>query len=295
MSPLFVSVVVVRHNNIPDTVECLDSLMRQSYSNLKITLIDNGSTDDALEYFKEHYPTIDHIFIQENLGFSGGYNRGINHSLESRPDFIFIINNDISLDPDTIKFLVDAAEGPSVGVTAPIIYYYSNPERVWSAGGKISRLSLQMTDNHGRSKTHTHISEKDFLTGCALLIKREVFEQIGIFDDLFRCFFEDSDLCYRIRKAGYRLLLVPQAKIWHKVSVTYGGSDSPVERYWMGRGSILFLKKHAQSWQWIFIIPWRIYSTLKIIVRLLIKRKTQAAGAYLQGTWVGICTKLALE
>jgi GT2 family glycosyltransferase len=121
-----------------------------------------------------------------------------------------------------------------------------------------------------------------------MLIKRVVFEQIGFFDERFFMYYEDSDFSLRVRKAGFRMLIVPKARMWHSVSQSSQGSNSPNERYWMGRSSVLFFRKHIHDWRWFLIIPWRVGSTMKTTFQLLRRQKSASAKAYLKGTWEGM-------
>jgi GT2 family glycosyltransferase len=116
-----------------------------------------------------------------------------------------------------------------------------------------------------------------------MLIRREVLERVGLFDECFFMYYEDSDYCLRVRRAGYAIMTVPAARIWHKVSVSSDGNDSPAERYWMGRSSVLFFRKHVRGWRWLVVVPWRVASTLKTVVRLARLGRLGSASAYLAG------------
>jgi GT2 family glycosyltransferase len=179
----------------------------------------------------------------------------------------------------------------NIGVVSPVIYYADSPNQIWSAGAGRNRLTLDLTKNHGRDQIYTDVEEREFLSGCGLLIKRAVLEQVGLFDERFFMYYEDSDFSLRVRQAGFRMLLVPQAHMWHSVSRSSEGSDSANERYWMGRSSVLFYRKHIHGWRWFLIVPWRLGSTTKNILRLLRKKKLEAARAYLQGSYEGIRDK----
>jgi GT2 family glycosyltransferase len=173
-------------------------------------------------------------------------------------------------------------------VVAPLIFYADAPDKIWSAGAGRNRWTLELTDNHGRNQHFVEIIEREFISGCGMLIKRAVLESIGLFDERFFMYYEDSDFALRVRQAGFRMLLVPQARMWHAVSQSSKGSDSPNERYWMGRSSVLFFRKHIHDWRWLLILPWRLGSTVKTILHLLRRRKSASARAYLRGSWEGI-------
>jgi len=285
--------VVVHHNHIEDTLECIESLISQKYSNHLIVFVDNDSRDEGFQSVKLNFPKVNVIHNPKNLGFTGGYNAGIVHALQLNAEYVFIVNNDTVMASDGIGILVKSfMDNIHIGVVSPIIYYYDNPDQIWSAGGKVSKVTLEMIDNHGRNKSWTKNSERDFLSGCAMMFKRCVLEEVGLFDESFISYFEDLDLSLRVRKAGYLQVLVPNAIVWHKVSQTGGGQDNPLERYFMGRNSFYYFRKHASLWQWFFIIPKRFLSTIKVILRMCINGNTKSIGPYLNGIRDGLFSKL---
>lgn len=286
--PHLVYAIIVHYLGIKDTIECINSLIHQTYKNLKIIIVDNASPDQGLKIIQQIYPNIEQIINNTNLGAAGGYNTGLKRALETEAKYIYLVNNDTISDPEVIHLLVQAIERYEIDIISPLIYYYNNPQRIWSAGGNVCPLTLDMIDNHGRGKSFIDITRRDFLTTCAMMFRREVLENIGLFDDRFFCYYDDADYSLRATRAGYRLAIEPKAKVWHKVSVSSGGADSPFERYWMGRGSMLYLKKHAKLWQWLLIIPWRLLSLTKMIITLVLHRKFTSAISYLKGIYYGI-------
>jgi len=279
---------IVHWNTLNDTLECLESLTHQTYPNHKIIVIDNASTDGGAEIIEQQYPEVILLRNPRNLGATGGYNTGLRYALENRADYVFVLNNDTFLSPDVVQLLVKACEPSDVGMVSPIIYYASEPDLVWSDGGGISPLTLDLVDKPRHGDVDKDNNDRDFLNACAILVKRPMLENVGFFDELFFLYYDDMDFSLRARKAGFRLLLVPEAKVWHKVSATSGGKDSPRERYFMACSSVLYFRKHAQFWQWIFIIPWRIGSACKTLIRLLVNRKPQSAKGYLRGLMAGL-------
>jgi hypothetical protein len=180
---------------------------------------------------------------------------------------------------------------PGVGVLAPKIYFYHDPDRIWSVGGLIHPLTLEMTAKGTGQKDRGQwggVEERGYFTGCALLVPREIFEKIGFFDERFFAYYEDMDFCLRIHRAGYRLVLVPNAKLWHKVATSSGGSDSPSERYFMAKSSVLFFRKHIQGWRWVIVGPYRLGSAIKTTFRLVMQKKWPSAKAYWRGLIEGL-------
>ncbi len=283
-SPL-VYAVTVNWNRPDDTLECLSSLRAQTYPNLRLIVVDNGSTDRSIHLISENFPGVELIANQTNLGFAGGYNTGIRKALESGAEYVFIVNNDTTLDHYTIECLMRYAH-PENGILAPLVYYASHPQRIWSAGGKLNRWNLEIIrrwDGLLDPGGWPEWVEQDFVTGCAMLFPRQTLESVGLFDDRFWFTYEDSDLCYRVRAAGKRILMIPGAQIWHKVAQSSGGKGSPMERYWMAYSSILFFKKHARIYQWPIIFIWRLGSALRTTTRLLAHKEIPSVKAYWRG------------
>jgi hypothetical protein len=160
-----------------------------------------------------------------------------------------VLNNDTIVDPQLIKnFLASSTIDRKAGIFGAKIYYYSQPNRIWYAGGrwinKHSRfihVGMERIDN---GKEFSSVVETDYVCGCALFIKTEVLSKIGMFDEKFFLTFEESDLCYRARRAGFKSLFVPDAKVWHKVSVSFGGEGSGTYCYFMMRNRLLWAEKN---------------------------------------------------
>jgi len=283
-----VVVVTLNWNRRDDTLACLESLSHLTYPNVRVLVVDNGSTDGSPQAIAARFPQVEQIVNQTNLGFAKGFNVGLRRALDAGADLVFILNNDTIVAPDLLEPLCAAAAPPDVGIVAPVIFDASAPDRISSSGGGRSRLTLEMTGNHGRGEVLAGITEREFLSGCAMLIRRSVLARVGLFDERFFMYYEDSDYCLRTRQAGFRMLVVPQARIWHKVATSSGGSDSPTERYWMGRSSVLFFRKHVRGWRWCFVVPWRLGSALKTTFRLGMAGQSRAVRAYLRGLWDGL-------
>jgi GT2 family glycosyltransferase len=293
VSEPFVYVVTVAWNGCQDTLRCLDSLLQLQYSNFRVVLVDNGSVDGTAQMVREKFPQVEIIVNPTNVGFSGGFNIGLRYALEQHAELIFMINNDTWVAPDLLVELVAHAQAPEVGMLAPKIYSASEPKRIWSVGGQRNRWTLEMTDiGDGQLDTGQwqSVMEREYLVGCALLIRRQLLETVGLFDDA--CFgpayYEDSDFSLRARRAGMRLLMVPSAQMWHKGAESSGGFDSPQQRYYMARNSVRFFRKHVRGLRWLIVVPWRLGSAVKTTVRLLRAGRWQAVRAYWRGLRDGL-------
>jgi GT2 family glycosyltransferase len=280
-----VCAVVLNWNRREDTLACIASLLQSSYEPLRVLVCDNGSTDDTPAAVRTQFPSVEVLELGRNLGFAAGMNAGIRHALAAGAEQVLLLNNDTIVDQLMVERLVDHTVG-DIGLIAPLIFYASQPDLIWSAGGLYSRWTLEQTHTLRGQRDRTDwplVIERDFVPGCAVLLSRAMLEVVGLFDERFFMYYEDSDLCLRIQRAGFRLLLVPSARMWHKVAASSGGADSTAERYHMARSSVLFFRKHVGHWRWAIVAPYRLGSALKTFARLLARGRGVAAGAYWRG------------
>lgn len=245
MSKPAVSIIVLNYNSREDTLDCLRSLEHLTYPNVQVIVVDNGSSDGSVEAVRTAYPQTMLIDTGRNLGFTGGNNLGIRRALEGGAQYIMLLNNDTIVAPDMIDLMIEAMEqNPSLGVTGPMIYYYDLPDVIWSAGGYIdwtrgttSMIGLDQEDK-GQFGSATRLV--DFVTGCAILARREVWETVGLLDDKFFMYYEETEWCVRAGRAGYKIAHVPTAMMWHKISPA-ARAASPRTFYYMTRNRLLFL------------------------------------------------------
>lgn len=295
--PPRVDVIVLTWNRREDTLACLESLSHLTYSNYRLIVIDNGSTDGTGAAVRKDFPHVELIDNHRNLGFQGGFNVGLRQSLRQGTDFILVLNNDTVVQADLLDELMAHATRPDVGMLAPKIYHFSEPNRIWSVGGDCHPITCEVIHRGDGQLDHgqwSHVIERDFLVGCALLLKRTLLEKIGLFDMGFHpAYYEDADLCMRARQAGFHLLLVPQAKIWHKVARSSGGTGSPQERYLMARHSVRYFRKYVRSWRWLIVVPYRLGSACKTTLHLARHKHWDSIAAYWRGLRAGLRLPLA--
>jgi hypothetical protein len=262
-----VQITILNWNGYSDTSELLDSLKLINTPEIKIIVVDNHSFGNDVGLLENNYKGYIQILKNDlNLGFAGGNNIGIKKALESNPDYILIINNDTIVEPNFLSVLLDLFKlDENLGIIAPQINYYDEPKKVWSAGGKISKI--RSSGFAITNKLENEISQIDrhveFVSGCCMLIKKEVFQTVGLFDENYFLYLEDTDLCHRVNKAGYKIVVTPKSKIFHKVNKSTQKNDSTLPLYYTTRNRLYFAKKNFSE---TFI-----FTFLYILISMLLK------------------------
>lgn len=287
MAPLL-HIITLNWNRRDDTLAFLASCRAQTYVPRHVLVVDNGSSDGTLEAVAAAYPDVERLANGANLGFAAGMNAGLRRALAAGADYVLLANNDTTLGPLMLELLVAAARQYAAELVAPAIYYADAPTRLWWLGGTLRPMLLEIRRYAAPPDRVAAPFAVDFVTGCGMLISRRCLETVGLFDERFFMYYEDHDYCLRVRRAGLRILVEPRAVMYHKVAQSSGGSDSPNERYQMGRSSLQLFRKHARPWQWLAIGPYRTGSALRTLGRLLRRGQYAAAQAYLRGLRDGL-------
>jgi GT2 family glycosyltransferase len=219
-------------------------------TNVEVIIVDNGSTDRSVERLRDWYgDAVTILENAENLGFAAGVNVGIRWALAQGAQSVLLLNNDTVVAPDMICHLTSfAADAPQGGVLGPVIYFYDRPQRVWRFGDREHRwlpVPLQLPESFLSDGTRRPF-RVDYVTACGMLVRREVFDAIGLLDERFFMYFEDADFCRRAREAGYQVWCVPQARMWHKVSLS-ASKQRPAMRYAEAWGRAQFYRKHPHG------------------------------------------------
>ena len=247
MSEPIVTFSLLNWNQTDFTLACLRSLARQDYSNHRVVLVDNGSDPESLKPIADEFPDITLIRNRHNIGFTGGNNQAIVRALADGADYVMLLNNDTEVAPDMLRLLLDFAEAdPRIGIVGPLIYYYDAPDRIWFAGGLVdpdSAAARALGDGEVDDGSRG-AAKIDYISGCALLIKREVVDKIGLIDDRMFIYYEEADWCARTREAGYDIWFVPTAKVWHKISMQVRGLSRRYI-YLMTRNRLLYLRNRG--------------------------------------------------
>jgi len=266
-----VSIIIVNWNAKKYLKECIESLLSQSFTDYEIILVDNASSDDSVSFVKEHFPQVKIIQNNDNVGFAEGNNIGIKNSIGK---IIALFNPDAVADTKWLSILVDTLQSSEkiAAVTGKMYYLGEKYGKdavfcTWSKIAPYSAIPTNFYENEPSAKV-------DYLSGAAMVVKRDVLDKIGMMDSDYFLYFEETDLCARMIRAGYDLMYIPDAIVWHAVS-PLSNSDNKV--YYMERSKIRFALKNFDS---SYILPFFFISladTIFVILRDLKNRNFSRA------------------
>jgi GT2 family glycosyltransferase len=265
MSDPLLFVIVLNNNSRDDTVACLKSLTQSDYQNFKIILLDLASGQDTIEFFHNEFPQIQIIPLIENLGYAGNNNIGIKAALEQGAEWLLILNNDTVLGVSCLSSLMHAgSRDSSVGVVGPLVYHYDEPDVIQSAGGVFDKdwRNIHLGLNEPDCGQYNAITEVDWVSGCAIMVRCALVEQVGPLDPDYFLYWEETEWCIRASRAGWKVVHVPYAKIWHK-GVKRSYEPRAYVTYYMTRNYLFTLTKHKAS----FLV--RIHAMARIFKTLL--------------------------
>lgn len=245
-----VTIVVLSWNGRDDTLACLRSLRAVTYEPISVLVVDNGSSDGTVEAVRDAFAEVELLPQPANLGFAEGNNIGIRHALSRGSDYVLVLNNDTRADPGFLEPLVAAAEARSdAGALCPKILFEEAPDRIWFAGaaydarrGYQGRLAGYRERD---SAAFEGVRESERATGTAMLVPAAVLERVGGFDRELFAYSEDVDWSLRARAAGYRIYVVGDSRVYHRVSASSGGESSPVSLYYGVRNALVVAERHA--------------------------------------------------
>lgn len=247
-----IGVVTVTYNSELVIREFLDSLRKQTLADFVLYLVDNASKDRTLEIVRQCSElSIVVIANAENLGVAEGNNQGIRAALADDCECVLLLNNDTTFPPDFLTELYDGLDRFHCEMTTCKMYFHNEPDRIWCAGGRFRPLL-------GYDNRHAGEGERDmgqfddprpidYTPSCCLMVRRNVFDQIGLMDSRYFCYSDDSDFLYRCLQRNIPLWYIPEARLWHKVSSLTGNMSDFTVRY-MTRNRIYFVRKHFPYW-----------------------------------------------
>ncbi len=273
-----VGVVTVTYNSaavLPDFLRCLSA---QTHGNFLLFAVDNASADDSVQILRGYDDSRLHIIANpDNRGVAAGNNQGILASLDANCDAVLLLNNDTEFGQDLIAQLLAGLDQYHADMTCPKMMYFDEPNRIWAAGGGFQPWRGGRSFHYGEGELdHGQFNQPRFVSyvpTCCTLIKKGVFEHIGLMDERYFVYWDDTDFMFRAKRQGKILAYLPETQLLHKVgSLTGGGdNDTPFAIRFGTRNSLLFILKHFGP---LLSIPWLALCQTVWIVKLLTRRKS---------------------
>jgi GT2 family glycosyltransferase len=254
-----VTILVLNYNGRKYLESCLNSLRTTNYPNFRIIVVDNGSIDNSVEFIKKNYPNVGIIRNNENLGYA----RAINAAMDSvESEYVVFLNNDIIVESNWLRQLMFHMNLMKNVVAAanPKILFLNNKEVINAAGGSCDIYGVGWNRGNGEFDRGQYdaVEEVFYVNGAAFLIKKDVWKDVGPFDERYFLYGEDLDWCWRAKMKGYKLLYVPSARIYHQWRGSSGSMVEFLEKHWLAS----LLKNY--SLKTIFTLAPR-YLTLKFL------------------------------
>lgn len=276
-----VGIVISNYNGWQDTVQCLESLQKQTYRDFEIILLDDASTNDSVQQLQKHL-TENTVFLPQeaNSGFAAVNNVGMRRALADGCDWVLLLNNDTVVAPDFLETLL--RETPAGAVSCPKMLFLDPPDEIWFAGGELDRATGKVKHLGGHEKDGPAFAEKkqvSFITFCCVLLPRQVVEEVGFLDETLFMYCEDVDYCIRLADAGVPMWLLPDARIWHKAGGSAGGMLSV---YYITRNTLYLTCKGKSALQIrARTLPVLISGAVRYaLTKLLGRKKGRSYGAF---------------
>lgn len=253
------AVVVLTWNGRANLERLLPTLVTSDHPDLRILVVDNASRDGTADWVAANYPECILVRNDANLRFAGGNNRGAERAAAEGAEVVVLLNDDTTVRSDSLRRLTEPfAADPGLGIAGPRICHLDAPERIWFGGGELAwwtgwvgHRALRRDIDAGADPA----GPTDWVTGCALAVRAEVWRDLGGLDEGYYIYTEDVDFCVRARRAGWRLTYVPESTVLHAVSASTGGQDSGFKAYHKTRSRWQLLRRHARPWHWPVLLP----------------------------------------
>lgn len=244
-----VSIILLNYKGVKDTLECVESLEKIDYENYEIIVVENHSEDNSYNILKDKIGQR-HIIIEapSNGGFAKGNNIGIEYAMKNGADYILLLNNDTSVEENFLSEMIHCCERhKDAGIIGCKILYNGQRDTIWYGGGEIDlKRFYGFHYGEGQKDNSIYNEEKQitFTTGCVMLIPREVILKTGLLPEEYFMYYEDVDYCLKVQNMGYKIYYSPSAIVYHKVSASTGGEESPFAVKYNTRNRLIFMNKY---------------------------------------------------
>lgn len=282
----FVSIIIVNWNGERWLEKCLSSLRAQTYKDFEIIFVDNASTDGSVEFMGKKYPEAKIVRSKENLGFAGGNNLGLKHA---KGKYLYLLNNDTECDPCCIEYLVSAMEAHSKwGSVQSKIVLMNDPDRLDVCGSYWTGSSFLYHFGFGQNASKKEFNRRQSFfsnKGASMMIRKDIVDQVGLFDDDFWCYYEETDFCHRVWIAGYECWYEPKAIVSHAMGGTSLLFDNERIQFHNFKNKLLSFLKNFEVQTLIVVIPVFIALHILLIVAYLLQGKWRATLSFPRSLW----------
>jgi GT2 family glycosyltransferase len=293
------AIILVNWNSFNVTADCLKSLRLVDYPNFITIVVDNGSEDGSGEKLKESYPEIKLVENKENLGFTGGNNAGIQLALKAQVKYIMLLNNDTIVTPNFVPPLIAKMESnKQIGAVQPKIMFNKERQIIWNAGStyqKFWAISKTLGLNKLDVGQFNTMKEVPWITGCCFLTTSKIVKEVGLLDQRFFIYYEDTDWSFKIRNLGYKLIFNPEATIYHEVGMSNEnrknhseGTISPFSHYMTVRNHIYIIKRYSKGLNLIGAWTNQLFKFIGYVVYFTIRGRFSKLKFVLRGFRDGI-------
>lgn len=275
-----VAIILINYNGSKVTLECLQSLQKLTATDFCVFLVDNGSTSSDVEFLKHGIEKLrlsyQLLLIETgiNLGYAGGNNTGIRHALEEGHELFWLLNNDTEVNENSLVELQKVISEKAVGIAGSKIYYFGS-RKIWYAGASISMVTgnaVVAGKNEEDAGQYDGNKFPQFITGCSMLIKKEVIEQIGYLKEDYFMYYEDADYCMRARNSGWGMVLAPLSVVYHKAGASSDGYENPLISYYIIRNRFAYIRRFGSVFQKVSALIYLWYKSIKNVYLVILRK-----------------------
>jgi len=299
------AIVIINWNSFDLTSDTLVSLSGTSYKNYDTIVVDNFSTDNSAAQLEKDFPSIILLRSDENKGFTGGNNLGFDYAINEGYEYVMMLNNDVAVEPDFLEPLVVKLDmDEKIGGVQPLIYFYHDRELIWNAGSRYNDIFgiPYILGYYRKDKGQLQRKKQksiDWITGCAFMIRTEVLKKVGVLKQDFFIYYEDVDLSFRIKEAGYDLAYEASSVVYHKTGMSHKSKEklkegylNPKVHYLNARNRLFVLKEYTQKIAIPTVILYQIIYFFGISFYFIFRCRWQKLKAWNNGIKDGLFTTL---
>ena len=287
VNPL-VSVIITNYNGKAYLKECLGSLECIEYKNYETILVDNASTDGSAEFVKNNFPKIKILPLKKNLGFAEGCNIG---AQKAEGEFIIFLNNDTKVDVNWLSALIKAKTKYGENhIYSSKILFYDDPKTINTTGGLITIIGSGLDINFGKpdKEEYNKVRYIGSPSGCSMMLKKSIFQQMGGFDKDYFAYLEDVDFGWRCWLKGYKTYYIPQSVVYHKFGSTGGKRDTPFRVFNSQKNRLSNIIKNFYPGNLIIGLSISLFFDLIRIFKFLLKGDLDLISAIMKGNYIFI-------